>query len=121
MPTKLSRLRSRAFKRQGGRCYYCHALMWQSRPATFATAHRITLAQARRFQCTAEHLQARQDSGRDIRDNIVAACRHCNALRHRRPSTTCSKRYKAVVRRRLTKRRWHPAWVFERGICPTSR
>jgi 5-methylcytosine-specific restriction endonuclease McrA len=32
--------------------------------------------------CTAEHLVARMDGGRDTRDNIVAACRRCNAARH---------------------------------------
>nr|WP_240531127.1 HNH endonuclease [Variovorax boronicumulans] len=32
--------------------------------------------------CTAEHLQARRDGGRDTRENIVATHRLCNSRRH---------------------------------------
>jgi len=31
---------------------------------------------------TAEHLVARMDGGKDTRQNIVAACRRCNEMRH---------------------------------------
>lgn len=120
MPTKQSRLRVCAFHYQGGRCYYCDAPMWQSNPEQFAKTFQISQAQARRFQCTAEHLRARQDAGPNTRNNIVAACRYCNETRHRRRNNDCAATYKQFVRRRLSRRQWHPHWVFERGLCRTN-
>lgn len=76
MPTQsktLIKSRSTAFERQGSRCYYCDFPMWRGSIEHFARLHGITLGQARQFQCTAEHLHARQDGGGDGRSNIVAA------------------------------------------------
>jgi HNH endonuclease len=80
----LKRLRAAAFKRQHGSCCYCRKPMWIDDCAAFAAAHRLTLRQARRRQCTAEHLLARHDGGGDTRSNIAAACLECNLTRHRR-------------------------------------
>lgn len=66
MPTQsktLIKSRSTAFERQGGRCYYCDFPMWRGSIEHFARLYGITLGQARQFQCTAEHLLARQDGG----------------------------------------------------------
>lgn len=62
MRTRLSILRHHACHAQGGVCFYCHRPMGRL--------------------ATAEHLKARMDGGRDTRENIVAACRHCNHQRH---------------------------------------
>ena len=75
MPQSLSKSRSLAYKRQKGRCYYCRAPIWLENLADFAAKYKITDRQAVRFQCTTEHLKARQDGGTNTRENIVAACR----------------------------------------------
>jgi 5-methylcytosine-specific restriction endonuclease McrA len=109
MPAKLIARRLRAFNAQAGRCYYCGYPMWVADPQAFAAINRITIGQARRFQCTAEHLIARCDGGPDAGDNIVAACRHCNLTRHRSPHPLTHRRYRDRVRRRLARGKWHPA------------
>ena len=83
MPSKYSKQRLAAFKKQGGRCFYCGSPMWTEDRNKFARKHNITLKYAARFQCTAEHLLARCDGGEDKTNNIVAACRICNSTRHK--------------------------------------
>ncbi len=113
MPSKLARLRSQAFVRQQGRCCYCGVSMWIEDPRLFAEAHGITLAQARPLECTAEHLLARQDGGRDSETNIAAACQWCNMRRHRgRKQAPSPEQYQTFVRNRLAQRRWHHPWVL---------
>ncbi len=84
MTKPIKRFRTAAFARQSGRCYYCEEIIWRDDCPAFAADHRLTHRQARQRQCTAEHLVARYDGGRDTRANIAAACRECNATRHRR-------------------------------------
>lgn len=84
MPKSLARARTVAYTRQSGGCFYCALAMWLDNPLEFASKYGITLGQAKRFQCTAEHLEARQDGGTAFQSNIVAACRFCNQHRHRR-------------------------------------
>ena len=69
--------------RQAGGCYYCTVLMWIDDGVSFARKHELSSRVARWLRCTAEHLLARRDGGRDSRDNIVAACLVCNLRRHR--------------------------------------
>jgi hypothetical protein len=107
MFTQLARLRTQAFARQQGLCIYCQHPMWQSDLANFATTCGLTLRQARRYQCTAEHLTARQDGGGDSPDNIAAACLACNQQRHRRKQLKTPAAYTAFVQRRLAQGRWH--------------
>ena len=121
MPTKISRLRERAYQYQSGRCCYCNSPMWRKSPNRFAAEYGISMVQARRFQCTAEHLRARQESGPTSRKNIAAACRYCNQARHRRRVAASSSNFKAFVARRLRRRRWHPLWAFQHGIVRTSQ
>jgi 5-methylcytosine-specific restriction endonuclease McrA len=121
MPTRISRLRERAYQRQSGRCCYCNSPMWQSNPNMFAAKYGISMAQAKRFQCTAEHLSARQEGGPTSRNNIAAACRYCNQARHRRRVAASSSHFKVLVARRLRRCRWHPHWAFQSGIVSTSQ
>lgn len=100
--------RSSAFDRQRDRCYYCGCQMWRDSIEAFAQLHRCSLRRARLYQCTAEHLEARQDGGADTRGNIVAACLLCNRRRHQRKRAPEPEQYKALVLRRLSKGRWHP-------------
>ncbi len=110
MPTQsktLIKSRSTAFERQGGRCYYCDFPMWRGSIEHFARLYGITLGQARQFQCTAEHLLARQDGGGDVRSNIVAACFVCNQRRHKRKQPLEPEIYREFIQRRLSQGRWH--------------
>lgn len=107
---KLSNLRHLAFVAQRGRCFYCSRPMWEHDPQQFAARHGVRQRVARHFQCTAEHLLARQDGGRDEACNIVAACRLCNARRHAGRSETAptAEAYRARVQRRVAAGRWFP-------------
>lgn len=107
MPSRIPKYRHQAFVHQSERCYYCDFLMWESNPEAFAARHKISLAQARRFQCTAEHLIARQDNGTDARQNIVAACYHCNHTRHKMNPAPNPEALRQVVIKQLKNRCWH--------------
>lgn len=61
----------------------------------------LTPKEARSLQCTAEHLTARCDGGRDSAYNIAAACLHCNRTRHLRVKPLDPTAYQALVQRRL--------------------
>ena len=119
MPTQsktLIKSRSTAFERQGGRCFYCDFPMWRGSIEQFARFHGITLGQARQFQCTAEHLLARQDGGGDGRGNIVAACLVCNQRRHKRKLVPEPEAYRTLVRQRLNQGRWHIVHAHNNGM-----
>lgn len=103
----LSKLRLSAFRRQNGLCFYCHLPMWTADPLAFAAQYGLSAAQARWFQCTAEHLIARQDGGKDQEGNIAAACLFCNQTRHKRKNPPDPDRYCALVAKRITAGRWH--------------
>lgn len=107
MTSRLAKLRHSAFQAQVGLCFYCGLPMWESNPEAFAHALGLTLPQAHRLQATAEHLHARCDGGLDARDNIVAACRHCNQMRHEsRKNSRDWKAYRRVVATRMTAGAW---------------
>lgn len=108
MPSKFSKQRLAAFDKQSGRCYYCGSLMWLSNGKRFATENKISESEATRFQCTAEHLQARCDGGQNSFKNIVAACRFCNTTRHKCKTPPNPEKYKSHIKRRLKKGKWHP-------------
>ena len=108
MSHTLKRVRARAFLRQDGRCIYCHSPMWLSDPSQFAAEHKITVKQARRFQCTAEHLCARKNGGGDVASNIAAACRFCNLHRHSRKADLTPEQFHVHVRARIERGKWHP-------------
>lgn len=109
--TQLQRSRQIAFDRQRGRCYYCDQHMCKTK--AHGPLHLL---------CTAEHLLPRGEGGLDDASNIVAACLHCNRTRHRRKVPPDPYTYRAEVRRRVTKGRWHHpealAWSATRSKSP---
>ena len=113
MPTRYKSARNAAFHAQGGRCFYCTFPMWLTDRAGFAVAHGLTLRQAARLQATGEHLLAQQDGGKHG-NNVVAACHHCNQLRHKfRPHCAPEPdRFAQQVRLRVKQRHWHSKDMF---------
>ena len=104
---RLKKYRRQAFKKQKGRCFYCRKPMWLGGAEEFAKSHNISLKQAKRFQCTAEHLIARQDGGTDDSENIVAACYFCNSTRHKSPRPLSPIEFGKKVLSRLRCQKWH--------------
>lgn len=108
MKTAIQKHRISAFQRQSGRCFYCGLTMWQSQPEVFAQAHGLTLAQVKGLQCTAEHLHARCNGGKDTADNIVAACSICNRQRHAGKKVALSPMdYAKQVKAQIRNMNWH--------------
>ncbi|KAB7774624.1 hypothetical protein CEK65_18250 [Xanthomonas sp. LMG 12459] len=100
---RLKTLRVYAFHAQAGRCFYCGLPMWLSSPDELGLRPRSSRA----YQCTAEHLQARQDGGKDVADNVVAAHARCNQGRHKRSGMPLNPdAFRALVQRRLAAGRW---------------
>jgi 5-methylcytosine-specific restriction endonuclease McrA len=108
MSSKYSNQRLAAFKKQSGRCYYCRSLMWLRNIKNFALEHNISESEAERFQCTAEHLLARCDGGKNSSENIVAACFFCNSTRHKSKKPLVPHEYKSHIQKRIKKDKWHP-------------
>lgn len=122
MAKTIPQIRLEAFRRQAGRCYYCGVLMWLADPTAFASAHQLSGRQVRLLQCTAEHLQARQDGGKNSRENIVAACLRCNRQRHMGWKTALQPQLYALhVRRLLVGGKWHCAGVYARRLISQTR
>ncbi len=97
-----------SFNQQSGLCYYCESHMWQDDIERFAEKYDITVGEAKRFQCTAEHLTARRDGGKDSKNNIAAACSFCNTTRHKRKNPPSPDKYKSEILKRIRKGKWHP-------------
>ncbi|WP_407648163.1 HNH endonuclease [Devosia rhodophyticola] len=89
----LRKLRDDAHDRQGGHCWYCR------RPMSPADGLKLN-------RCTAEHLLARCEGGKDTRENVVAACWYCNNRRHKRKRPLSPKAYRTYVLARLSKGKW---------------
>jgi HNH endonuclease len=107
MPNQLHKSRQLAFNLQSGRCYYFGVAMLP--PGTCGP---------RAIQCTAEHLLPRSEGGSDGPSNVVAACAHCNQTRHKRKVPPAPDAYRAEVRRRLQRGKWHNKWVHRQGLLP---
>lgn len=121
----IKKLRLSAFLKQNGCCFYCGYPIWENGQAPlFAQSYPLPPGLIDLCQSTAEHLQARQDGGKDSRNNIAAACKHCNASRHLGPvgQAPSPDKYKSQIRAQL--KQWHPAWsVLSKAkqwgaICP---
>ena len=123
MTKRYKSARKAAYDAQSGRCFYCSFLMWLDSPAAFAATHALTLPQAKHFQCTAEHVVAKVDGGSDARSNLVAACHFCNKNRHKhRPNAAPSAdEFKQTVMRRVDRKRWGPAWIYEAALPIAAR
>lgn len=121
MSTKVKKYRERAFRAQKGHCYYCRCRMWDSEGwEAFRKEHSLTPGQAKQLRCTAEHVVARSERGRDVAQNIVAACLYCNRGRHARRTPKASQDFAAYVRERLSAIRWHSFDVRVRGLLPSE-
>lgn len=122
MPSKnrIQSLRHQAYDRQGGRCYYCGVCMWLASPTELPGAPEKSSVWLR-LRCTAEHLVAQSEGGRDKSDNIAAACALCNHTRHKRKQPLEPLAYQAEVRRRMKRGAWHHRWVHERGLAAGAR
>ncbi len=88
---KIQTLRRRAAKQQNRRCYYCNQLM--------GTAPQLC--------CTAEHLIPRSKHGKDSASNVVAACKFCNAMRHRKYAFLTPANYREAVYAFIDHGLWH--------------
>ncbi len=104
--TKLQHLRTHAFISQHGRCFYCSQPMWNKSPSELVQ-YGLRPRTAIPLRCTAEHLIAKQDGGRDVDDNIAAACWYCNVHRHKRKTPPTPEIYRDLVQKRITKGKWH--------------
>lgn len=107
MPKTLIKSRLEAFNLQQGRCIYCELPMWLDGQEAYAKKYKITIKQARIFKCTAEHLKAKQDGGKDFENNIVAACHYCNQKRHQCKSPKEPIIYKLFISTRLKRGKWN--------------
>lgn len=105
---RVRRIRKHAFEAQQGYCHYCKLPMWEEDPDKFAAKYQISLDMVTLFQSTAEHLKPRMNGGKDTRQNIVAACRHCNANRHAQNPITAPDpaTYAARVREQMAMGLW---------------
>ena len=117
---KIQRLRTDAFHAQKGRCCYCGLPMWNSSPDELRPwgLRARTVAPLR---CTAEHLIAQQDGGKDVAGNIAAACWLCNQRRHKRKSPPPPDAYRAFVQKRVAKGKWQCFFIPSLGAdwhCP---
>ncbi|WP_408987999.1 HNH endonuclease [Rhizobium sp. PRIMUS64] len=106
--SRIQILRRRAAENQRWQCYYCQQPMWETDPKIFSARFRVTDRAALHFRCTAEHLEARCDGGRDTEENVVAACLYCNKNRHKRKRPKDAVSYGDLVRSRMEQGRWHP-------------
>ncbi len=116
MSTTLNKSRLKAFNLQQGRCIYCELPMWLDHPDAFAKKYKTSIKGAALFKCTAEHLLAKQDGGKDVESNIVAACHFCNQKRHkcRKPKDPIA--YKHHVITKLCKGKWNSAYIAKSHI-----
>lgn len=81
--------------------------MWTERSIQYCLKYKLSHKQAGNFQCTAEHLLARSDGGKDVETNIVAACKFCNQTRHRSQSPLMPAEYLKRVEARISIGKWH--------------
>lgn len=113
-PEKLKIIRTARAEKQNWLCHYCDCPMWDGDPNVFLQRHHVPKGLLQRFQCTAEHLQPKQNGGKDIPENIVAACKFCNQTRHKRRSVQSPELYRQHVQKRLKARKWHPLNLTDR-------
>ena len=111
--TSLKNLRSNAFKRQGGLCFYCCMPMWEKNQQAFADRYGLTWKQSRIFQCTGEHLTPHSLGGPASPRNIVAACLHCNKSRHKHGGQRTAEAHMHYVRARMKCGGWHAIWSIK--------
>lgn len=84
--------------------------MWEGDLTEFCQSHGLSLRQAKYLQCTAEHLLAQQDGGKNSPENIAAACQWCTQRRHlgRRNKAPDPLQYKQRIQQLINRGHWHP-------------
>ncbi|WP_409527380.1 HNH endonuclease [Rhizobium sp. BK109] len=87
--------------------------MWETDPKSFSARFGLTGRATLHYRCTAEHLKARCDGGRDAKENVVAACRYCNGNRHKRKRPKDPVSYRELVRSRMEQGRWRPITLMD--------
>lgn len=100
--------RKQAYLSQSKLCYYCGLPMWEDSQQTFRLNYKLSLKSSNLLRCTAEHLIARQDGGKNSKNNIVAACQFCNQTRHKAKYPLPPDQYMIKVKNRMNSDRWHP-------------
>lgn len=96
-----------AFRQQNEHCWYCSQPMWEKNSDDFRQRFNLSETQARKLQCTGEHLQAWKDGGSNKQQNIVAACWYCNNRRHRGRKNSDPSKYRNRVQHLMRDNRWH--------------
>ena len=123
---KLAKLRIQSAIAQQGCCFYCGLKMIEPTLPELATTG-VPLRWHKYLRCTAEHLKARQDQGRDVAPNIVAACWWCNSRRHfkREDRAPAPDAYQQRVQSLMMKGCWHPvnsrAVDFQENVLSEAR
>ncbi len=97
----ISKIRTEKMKAQSGLCHYCRQPMWSDNLAVFCKRFRLSLKRGAKFRCTAEHLHAKSEGGKDTSKNIVAACWFCNQHRHFSKRPLDPDAFATKVRKRL--------------------
>lgn len=120
MTNRIKNYRDHSFKAQQGRCYYCDCQMWMDDDLGFCQRYSLTKAQAVSFRCTAEHIVAKCEGGKDSATNIAAACAWCNKLRHARKQAMQPTQFRNHVARRIRRGGWHGLNVVARGLLATA-
>lgn len=103
----IQRNRQQSYLAQSKLCYYCNQPMWEKDKESFISQYKVKPAIANFLQCTAEHLTARKDGGKNTKVNIVAACKYCNHTRHKAKNALSPEKYKLFVQKRLSSKAWH--------------
>ena len=116
----VKRIRQRKMMAQGGRCYYCGLPMWDDAAETASSPQSSrTRRTPKALRCTAEHLRARSDGGRDTDENIVAACWYCNSQRHKRRYPHSPEEHRVYVQKRMAAGKWLLALATVVGLTAT--
>ena len=112
MKSNIKRHRHSSYLAQSGYCYYCGFPVWENNLDLFAKTHDLPTTKATLLKCTAEHLQARQDGGKNSKQNIVAACLRCNRTRHRLKPAPLPDVYRILVQKQVKNGKWHKRALF---------
>lgn len=121
MPSLLEKSRLAAFRRQGGRCFYCGLPVWLYDLEAFRARYPLSAKQVASRRCTAEHLLPKEDGGKDGADNIVAACALCNSRRHKREHARSPEEHRRHVLSRVRRGKWLPGVMTAALASSTPR
>ena len=111
----ISRIRSEKMIAQGGFCYYCGLPMWDNTSSASFKSARGDMGSLPQLRCTAEHLRPRSEGGKDVAENIVAACLYCNRSRHLKKKPRSPVAHRDHVRKRMAAGRWLVPLVSQGG------